>query len=221
MHVNTHSCPLRTQKLTIIHGFLTKLTLTSEGGELVNPQKTKIHNETQEICVISLRWSRGRMILNARKCWAWRREGWISEKEVKKISQIVNFLEKKTSETASLLLILPVTIQLFQNSFVSSSSSLSCTNQMTKVSSWLLFNPFSTFRCQGQSWQESMKFCQFSVLKGQLWVLTCIPAAHFSAKSANFSRGLLFLMYRNSRVHPLFICIQSTFNVLKYNHYLP
>ena len=160
MHVNTHSCPLRTQKLTIIHGFLPRLTLTSEGGELVNPQKTKIHNETQEICVISLRRSRGRMILNARKCWAWRREGWISEKEVKKISQIVNFLEK-TSETASLLLILPVTIQLFQNSFVSSSSSLSCTNQMTKVSSWLLFNPFSTFRCQGQSWQESMKFRQF------------------------------------------------------------
>ena len=68
MHVNTHSCPLRTQKLTIIHGFLPRLTLTSEGGELVNPQKTKIHNETQKICVISLRRSRGRMILNARKC---------------------------------------------------------------------------------------------------------------------------------------------------------
>ena len=95
MHVNTHSCPLRTQKLTIIHGFLPRLTLTSEGGELVNPQKTKIHNETQKICVISLRRSRGRMILNARKCWTWRREGLISEKEVKKYSQTVNFLEKK------------------------------------------------------------------------------------------------------------------------------
>ena len=67
MHVNTHSWPLRTQKLTIVHGFLPRSTLTSEGGELVNPQKTKIHNETQEICVISLRRSRWRMILNARK----------------------------------------------------------------------------------------------------------------------------------------------------------
>ena len=63
MHVNTHSCPLRTEKLTKFHRFLSRLTLTSEGGELVNPQKTKIHNETQEICVISLRRSRGRMIL--------------------------------------------------------------------------------------------------------------------------------------------------------------
>ena len=44
----------------------------------------------------------------------------------------------------------------------------------------------------------------FWVLKGQLWVLTCIPAVHFSAISVNFSRGWLFLMYRNSRVHPLF-----------------
>ena len=43
----------------------------------------------------------------------------------------------------------------------------------------------------------------FWVLKGQLWVLTCIPAVHFSAISVNFSRGWLFLMYRNSRVHPL------------------
>ena len=68
MHVNTHSCPLRTEKLTKFHRFLSRLTLTSEGGELVNPQKTKIHNETQKICVISLRRSRGRMILNARKC---------------------------------------------------------------------------------------------------------------------------------------------------------
>ena len=143
------------------------------------------------------------MILNARKCWAWRREGWISEKEVKKISQIVNFLEKKTSETASLLLILPVTIQLFQNSFVSSSSFLSCTNQMTKVSYLLLFKSFSALRCQCQSSWNLWIIVNFWVLKGQLWVLTCIPAAHFSAKSANFSRGLLFLMYRNSCVHPL------------------
>ena len=43
----------------------------------------------------------------------------------------------------------------------------------------------------------------FWVLKGQLWVLTCIPAVHFSAISVNFSRGWLFLIYRNSRVHPL------------------
>ena len=44
----------------------------------------------------------------------------------------------------------------------------------------------------------------FWVLKGQLWVLTCIPAVHFSAISVNFSRGWLFLMYRNSRLHPLY-----------------
>ena len=35
--------------------------------------------------------------------------------------------------------------------------------------------------------------------------MTCIPSAHFSAKTANFSRELLFLMYINSRVHPLFL----------------
>ena len=35
MHVNTHSCPLRTEKLTKFHRFLSRLTLTSEGGEWI------------------------------------------------------------------------------------------------------------------------------------------------------------------------------------------
>ena len=51
----------------------------------------------------------------------------------------------------------------------------------------------------------------FWVLKGQLWVLTCIPAVHFSAISVNFSRGWQFLIYRNSCVHPSIIENESKF----------
>ena len=42
MYVNTDSCPLRTQKLTVIHGFLPRLTLTSEGGEWLKRSKEEI-----------------------------------------------------------------------------------------------------------------------------------------------------------------------------------
>ena len=103
---------------------------------------------------------------------------------------------KKSSETASLLLILLVTIPLLP-------CHVQIRWQKSLLGFFLIHSPPSDVKVNLD--RNLWNFVNFSVLKGQLWVLTCIPAAHFSAKSANFSRGLLFLMYRNSRVHPLFL----------------
>ena len=84
----------------------------------------------------------------------------------------------------------------------SSSSSLSCMNQLTKVLSFELSHS-PPLDVKANLDRNSCNFNCFLVLNGLLWVYTFILAGQFLAQEVNFSRGRVFLMYRNSRVHPL------------------
>ena len=67
MHVNTHSCPLRTEKLTKFLRFLSRLTLTSEGGEWIKkkPRRDFCHL----ICTWQGRRGWNKRILKQLKCY--------------------------------------------------------------------------------------------------------------------------------------------------------
>ena len=91
----------------------------------------------------------------------------------------------------------------------SSSSSLSCMNQLTKVLSFELSHS-PPLDVKANLDRNSCNFNCFLVLNGLLWVYTFILAGQFLPQEVNFSRGRVFLMYRNSRVHPLTKSLPNT-----------
>ena len=207
MHVNTHSCPLRTEKLTKFHRFLSRLTLTSEGGEWIkkNPRRDFCHL----ICTWQGRRGWNKRILKQLNCY------WQNQKQgscfrcffSRKLTIWEIFFTSFSEIQPSLLhaqhflafrIILPLLL-------------LKLMTQIFWVSLWIFVfwgltnSPPSDVKVN--LGRNPWIMVNFWVLKGQLWVLTCIPAVHFSAISVNFSRGWLFLMYRNSCVHPLFMTL--------------
>ena len=133
-------------------------------------------------------------------------------KEARKVFFSDDFHERLQFRIPSLLLFLEVNpLSLTQHcpalgncppSASSSSSSLSCMNQLTKVLGFeLSHSPPLDVKA---NLDRKCNFNCFLVLNGLLWVYTFILAGQFLAQEVNFSRGRVFLMYRNSRVHPLF-----------------